>query len=174
MNDNTKPGPRFVTLDEMFGASMANDGLAGHALSAKLGVEPIDLEVPIPSRQADEGFYIPSVRQGVASVFAQSGAPPLGFGEKLYQYMDELGLDLDAFDRVFSDHGYTGADLNRRDVWEEDDFYPAIAKAFVAASADYVYAPDRRPDTVSIDIRREIRKIAAEFRSEAARKEVLH
>ena len=66
--------------------------------------------------------------------------------------------------------------LNERmDEWgQEDDFYPAIAKAFVVASADYVYAPDRRPDTVSIDIRGEIRKLAAEFRAEAGRREVLH
>lgn len=169
-----KPGPRFVTLEEMFGASSTNDGLAEQALSEKLRAHPIDIEPPIPTRAVDTGFHIPSIRPATTSVFAQSGAPPLGFGEKLYQYMDELGLDLDAFDRVFADHGYTGADLNRRDVWEEDDFYPAIANAFVVASADYVYAEDRRPDTVSIDIRREIRKIAAEFRIEAGRKEVRH
>lgn len=174
MNENEKAGPRFVTLEEMFGESTANVGLTEHALSAKLRVEPIDLEPPIPSPSSASGFHIPSVRPQTTSVFAQSGAPPLGFGEKLYRYMDELGLDIDAFDRVFADHGYAPADLNRRDVWEEDDFYPAIAKAFVVASADYVYAPDRRPDTVSIDIRGEIRKLAAEFRAEAGRREVLH
>jgi len=171
VDESARNGPRFVTLDEMFGGSAAGDGLAAQALQSRLAAEPVGLPEVRPAVSGE--FRIPSVRPATGRrVFSKAGAPPSGLGEKFYAYMEELGLDVAAFDRVLADHGYESADLDRRDVWEEDAFYLAMGAAFVEASIDYEYALDRRPDTVSVDIRVEIRRLAAEYADMAGNMEV--